>query len=356
MACIEANPGDFIKGKWIWFRISNDSVDKLESFFKDLTSSNKFNYIYAQFEQSSEEDLHLQGMCHSNEQITSNQFKQILHQVIPVFGGLKSTKAIQDMDRHVHREETKRNDLKPLQHGTFPDLAAGASQQRSKKEEVTKVLLKMLEDGVSINNVRLYGRKHNCSIRVIEDTIALHNYDRKLALNHEMTEAARTIIWKDWQKYIFDYLKAPVNPREILVVVDKCGNSGKTFFMKNYKLLYEDFTINLTHGDTADLLHIISKKPKVENILINLPRTSRGIINYQVIEQAKDGVFCSTKYNSQEITIPPQRMVIFTNKALNWDSMSHDRFKIMVLNGDDFKFYNYGEYMTVGGKTAITIN
>lgn len=48
-----------------------------------------------------------------------------------------------------------------------------------------------------------------------------------------MTEAAHNIVWKDWRKFIFDNLKAPVNPREILVVVDKCGNSGKTFFMKN---------------------------------------------------------------------------------------------------------------------------
>ena len=66
--------------------------------------------------------------------------------------------------------------------------------------------------------------------------------------------------------------------------------------------------------------------------------------------------FAPQNITAKKSQYPPQRMVIFTNKALNWDSMSHDRFKIMVLNGDDFKFYNYAEYMTVGGKTAITIN
>ena len=122
MTNMENNPGNFCKGKWIWFRINGDSEDQLQTYFNDLATSNKFDYIYAQFEHTSEHGLHLQGMCYSMQQITSNQFKNILYPVIPAFGGLKSKNEVKEMDRHIKRQETRCSDLEPPNNNSLKAL------------------------------------------------------------------------------------------------------------------------------------------------------------------------------------------------------------------------------------------
>lgn len=345
MASIENNPGNFYKGRWIWFRISSNSDDELKSYFNGLSTSNKFDYIYAQYEHTPLHGLHLHGMCYSMQQITAKQFKDILHPGIPVFGGLKFKKDIKDMKKYVHSEETRCSDLEPLQHGEFPNLAKSATQQKNQKEKAISKLHKKLEEGKSIQKMKQYGLKRGYSQNQMESVIKNHNYAACIKQNQKMIDFAKTIEWKPWQKFLFDYMKDPIHPREIFVILDTCGNLGKTFFMKYFKVLFEDITVNLTNGKTMDLMHIINKKIIVENIQINLPRSIHGNINYQAIEQAKDGEFCATKYNSTSITRNPARMVIFTNKELTWEAMSLDRYKIMVLKGEDFTCFNYAEYM-----------
>jgi hypothetical protein len=347
MANIESKPGNFYKGRWIWFRISSDFVDELKTYFNNMSESDKFDYIYAQFEHTPLHGLHLQGMSYSKQQITAKQFKDILHPGIPVFGGLKSKTQIEDMKKYVHSQETQCNDLEPLQHGEFPNLEESATEQKIKKEEAINKLRKKLEEGNSIQEMKQYGLRKGYSRNQMESAIKDHNYALCIKQNQKMIDSAKIIKWRPWQKFLFDYMNAPINPREIFVILDTCGNSGKTFFMQNFRVLFEDITVNLTNGKTGDLMRIINKKIIVENIQINLPRSVHGKINYQAIEQAKDGEFCATKYDSISITRNPARMVIYTNKEINWEAMSLDRYKIMVIKRDDFTCFNYEEYMKI---------
>ncbi len=54
-----------------------------------------------------------------------------------------------------------------------------------------------------------------------------------------MIEKTRQTQWRGWQKYLVDYLKAPVDPRKILMVLDKKGNLGKSILIKYYTILIE---------------------------------------------------------------------------------------------------------------------
>ena len=92
-------------------------------------------------------------------------------------------------------------------------------------------------------------------------------------------------------------------------------------------------------------MYVIAKKPKVNTIFLNLPRSLNGTVNYQAIEQAKDGDFTSTKYFGKEITITTTNIIIFTNKALDWNAFSQDRWKIMVLNGDKFEWFTLTSFL-----------
>ena len=90
--------------------------------------------------------------------------------------------------------------------------------------------------------------------------------------------------------------------------------------------------------------------------MYNLSRSVHGKINYQALEQLKDGEFTTTKYQGSEITLNPPRMVVFTNEPLNWDSMSKDRWKIMTINDEEFTIQNYTEYKLMGGKDGVKSN
>jgi hypothetical protein len=121
--------------------------------------------------------------------------------------------------------------------------------------------------------------------------------------------------------------------------------------MKNFKIINEETTCNLNNGKTRDLMHIISKKPQVENILVNLPRSGHKNINYTALEQAKDGDFCTTKYDGKEVDGDSCRMVIFTNESLDWKKSSQDRWSIMTINaGGEFKIDSYLEYIRTESK------
>lgn len=350
MASIEKAEAPFNKGKWIWWRISGPTAEYLKNQFEKLQESDKFDYVFAQYEESSEHGLHLQGIAHSINVITRPTICKIVTCQNFAFGALKSEKDVKAMQAHCEKDETYQENLGCLQYGD--KKPAGANSARAeKKSEGISIIATMLKNGVHKVKVREYGIKEGLSAAIIEQAIQDHNYITENQRACKLLAYTANIKWKPWQQAVVDYLQAPIDARSILVVYDKKGNSGKSFLMKHFKVQTDDRTVNLSNGKTGDLMHIIQKKPLVENILINLPRSVHGIVNYQAFEQAKDGEFCSTKYDGQEMTINPTRVVIFTNEVLNWDAMSHDRWRIMTLKGEEFKIRTYNEFIMLGGKT-----
>ena len=344
MAKIENNPDSFIKGKWIWFRIKSDSEDKLSKYFSNLVKTAKFGYIYAQYEKDLEHGLHLQAMCYSIKSITSNTFKNLFFPGIPVFGGLKTKSEIIEMDSHVKRKETRCKHLEPLQHGEFPDLTPRQTVLKNMKEARVNVLFQLLEMGKSIHEMEGYANNNNFTLREMKLAKERWNFHLRWEKKEKKIAEARKINWKPWQKFLLEYLEAPIDFREIFVILDELGKTGKLFFAENFYTLNEDITIHLKNGCTANLVLEISNKPSMENILVTLHHSINTPINYQALEQAKDGQLCDTKYLSKVITLDIPRMVIFANKEFNWNAMSLDRYKIMVITGDHYACYNYTEY------------
>jgi len=39
---------------------------------------------------------------------------------------------------------------------------------------------------------------------------------------------AQSIVWRPWQQWLANYLSLPAHEREIIVILDRVGNTGKT--------------------------------------------------------------------------------------------------------------------------------
>jgi len=169
-----------------------------------------------------------------------------------------------------------------------------------------------------------------------------------------MLAHAKTTVWRDWQASLIEKLQGEPHHRHIYVVLDKTGNSGKTFFAKTYKLINNETVCSLTNGKTGDLMHVASKKPNLDTVFVNLPRSVHGVVNYQAYEQLKDGEFTTTKYDGSEVTLPPLNVAMFTNEPLNWEAMSKDRWQIMTIKKDGtFIWEDYAAYKKAGGQDGV---
>ena len=59
-------------------------------------------------------------------------------------------------------------------------------------------------------------------------------------------------------------------------------------------------------------------------------------VNYQVLEQLKDGRILAAKFSSKEIKIStPNIVIVFSNDKPKLSKLATDRWKIFKIKGDD---------------------
>lgn len=145
---------------------------------------------------------------------------------------------------------------------------------------------------------------------------------------------------RPWQAELMERLKTQ-NDRQICVIVDKRGNSGKTTWGKVLEL-YHDWIV-LPNAKSQDIAHVMrSVEPGLPGIVIDLARSLRNetegdrndFINYQIIESLKDGQIFSGKYSSEKWMITPPKMVLMMNFMPDTSKLSIDRWDILTIDGD----------------------
>ena len=157
----------------------------------------------------------------------------------------------------------------------------------------------------------------------------------------KMRQKAESVKWREWQKWFFDKAtNQHVSPREVLVVYDPIGNTGKSFLRKMFGVLYPNQTCKLQNGHSKDMFHTAGKVDDLKYVIMDLARSDCHSVNYSAIEQIKNGDFDTCKYNNINVCIDSQFFAIFTNFKLDWYSLSLDRWSLLHVNKDNtFKYY-----------------
>lgn len=142
----------------------------------------------------------------------------------------------------------------------------------------------------------------------------------------------KTSILKDWQlnslKVLFQQ-----NERQILWVVDPEGGTGKTwlanYLVNNYSAFY------WRSSKKQDIAYSYNFEPIV---CFDFVRTNEDTVSYEMIEQFKDGMIISTKYESLIKKRKDIKVIVFSNFEPKVDALSHDRWVIQRLrNLYDYK-------------------
>jgi ribosomal protein L32 len=130
-----------------------------------------------------------------------------------------------------------------------------------------------------------------------------------------------------WQKAIMDIVDGPVHDRKVMWVVDREGGKGKTHLAKHF--VSQKGAIYFTGGKVSDCLYAwLGQSP----VIFDFSRDQSERIQYGLIEQIKNGLVFSHKFESQMKSFKAPHVVCFSNFMPDQSKLSADRWHIMDLD------------------------
>ena len=133
-----------------------------------------------------------------------------------------------------------------------------------------------------------------------------------------------------WQQFVLDYVNAVPSERDILWVYCPNGNTGKTYLSKHLVDKYGAFYCN--GGKGTDITFAYNGE---STIVFDYVRDSKEYVNYGVIEQIKNGILFSSKYESgmKRFTVP--RVIVMANFLCDRTKFSRDRYNVLDISNPD---------------------
>jgi len=136
-----------------------------------------------------------------------------------------------------------------------------------------------------------------------------------------------------WQLDMLEILKQKPDHRTIYWLWEPEGNFGKSAFAR-YCCCTESLNATLFGGKAADAkagLALMKKKPRI--CLLDVPRSVEHI-SYTALEEIKNGVFFSSKYESGMVKMNHPHVVVLANEPPEFRKLSSDRWKVFNLRDD----------------------
>lgn len=182
----------------------------------------------------------------------------------------------------------------------------------------------------------------NLSYCTKSDESAVQNgFAKKITLQEEIKDRLLkkydNVKWKSWQNDVLNVLETMPDSRTINWVYDPIGNSGKSFLVKYIALVDE---IIIADGKKDNIFHQVLKKINEEEkefrtVILDIPRSSEGYINYGVLEQLKNGLMYSGKYEGGMCLFDDIHVFVFANFKPDYNQFSSDRWNVIEIREDN---------------------
>ncbi|AWV57063.1 replication-associated protein [Yerba mate-associated circular DNA virus 1] len=143
-----------------------------------------------------------------------------------------------------------------------------------------------------------------------------------------------------WQRDLIDELHGAVTDRKIIWFDDPIGGAGKSSFARHCAFNGAFYSRG---GKTADVAYSfrqhISSHPETTISIFDFSRSGKEFVNYDIIEQIKDGLVVSSKYDSRTVIHVQQHLVVFANWPPDTTKLSADRWDIRPLSTEPIPDY-----------------
>lgn len=135
---------------------------------------------------------------------------------------------------------------------------------------------------------------------------------------------------REWQRRLDEQLREPADDRTITFVVDREGGIGKSMFCRYQLTNYPAETQVLKLGKRDDLSYALDESKRV--FLFDIPRLGMALFQYNVIEQIKDQIVFSTKYQTRSKVLHHMaHVVVFCNELPDPNAMTEDRYVYFMV-------------------------
>lgn len=248
---------------------------------------------------------HLQGFICFNDQLRFNRVQQLLPG-----SHLSVARTVQEAADYCRKD----GDFEEF--GTLPVSANGKRNDIDDfKEAVENGQVKTFRDAL-LNHCAVYAKYP----RFCHAYIEAKNTKERVVERHEL---------RPWQATLFETLERQVDDRKIIFVVDEKGNSGKSWFCDYVREIKPNVQI-LTPGKKADMAY--EYRTSTDILFMDAPRSKQSdYIQYDFLEDIKNGRVFSTKYESQMKYFKPPHVVVMMNEHPDKTKLSEDRYEIMEV-------------------------
>lgn len=283
------------------FTINNYTDAELQAI---LDSADSFDYLVVGRERGDSGTPHLQGFCILQTKLRLRNVK-----ALPGF-----QRAHLEVSRGTPKEASdyckKEGDYE--ESGTLPSGQGRRSEFDSLKEWIKEQDPAPTHRDLAENFPSLWGRYRSSVLSFLE------LFGRKPTLVDGPL--------RNWQRELDGILEGEPHPREVIFVVDPEGNKGKSWLVRYWFSKREDLQ-RLSVGKRDDLAYAIDESKFV--FVFDIPRGQSEYLQYNILEQLKDQMIFSPKYDSRTKILPKcPHVIVFMNEDPDRTKMTRDRYRI----------------------------
>lgn len=138
----------------------------------------------------------------------------------------------------------------------------------------------------------------------------------------------------EWQREVLEIVRSEPDDRTVYWYWEPLGRSGKTTLAKSILLTNRDSL--LLGGKAADckyaIAQMVEKKRIPKVILFDIVRSCEQYVSYQALEEVKNGMFFSGKYEAGMVLIECPHVICFANFPPEIGKLSSDRWVIREIS------------------------
>lgn len=140
-----------------------------------------------------------------------------------------------------------------------------------------------------------------------------------------------------WQSKVLKLIEEEPDDRKVYWFWDKKGKTGKSALVKHIYLKYPNEVV-IANGKGNDVRNQINNHLNIENkenikvAILDCSRTVENFVSYEVIEQIKNGLLYSGKYEGGVCCFDSPHVLVFANFEPDYDALSKDRWKVVNID------------------------
>lgn len=154
-------------------------------------------------------------------------------------------------------------------------------------------------------------------------------FARQLLADYAPKPKCPDITLRPWQSEVIGLVRGEPKARTIHFYIDFAGNAGKSTFAR-YLMATFDHVQVLKPAKYPDMAYILDEEVRI--LVFDCPRSREENIRYDFLEDVKDGIVCSGKYESFNKCLGPVHVLVFCNFEPDKEKLSEDRFDRVYVN------------------------